>query len=128
LSAASVTADGEVEVSVEVANGGGRAGEDVVQLYTRQRRSRVKQPLRRLRGFARVALAPGERRTVRLRLRAADLGWWDETRGAYVVEDAAHTVLVGRSATDIRLVGTLTVRGAAEGAAQRQTSGAGRSR
>ncbi|WP_229401715.1 glycoside hydrolase family 3 C-terminal domain-containing protein [Micromonospora okii] len=128
LSAASVAADGEVEVDVEVANVGDRPGEDVVQLYTRQRRSRVKQPLRRLRGFARVALAPGERRVVRLRLRAADLGWWDESRGAHVVEDARHTVLVGRSATDIRLVGTLTVRSAAESVPGRETSGAGRSR
>ncbi|WP_343448256.1 glycoside hydrolase family 3 C-terminal domain-containing protein [Micromonospora oryzae] len=129
LSAASVAADGEVEVRVEVTNSGDRPGEDVVQLYTRQRRSRVKQPLRQLRGFARVALAPGERRVVRLRLRAADLGWWDETRGGLVVEDAAHTVLVGRSATDIRLVGTLRVRAAsAADAPSREATGAGRSR
>ncbi|WDZ83348.1 beta-glucosidase [Micromonospora cathayae] len=109
LSAASVTADGEVVVSVTVTNGGDRPGEDVVQLYTRQRRSRVKQPLRQLRAFARVALAPGERREVALRLRAADLAYWDETEGRYVVEEARHSVLVGRSATDIRLVGLLTV-------------------
>ncbi|WP_198141461.1 glycoside hydrolase family 3 C-terminal domain-containing protein, partial [Micromonospora sp. ATCC 39149] len=129
LSAASVTPDGEVEVRVEVTNSGARAGEEVVQLYTRQRRSRVKQPLRQLRGFARVTLAPGERKVVRLRLRAADLGWWDESRGARVVEDAAHSVLVGRSATDIRLVGTLTVRAAsAADAPARETTGAGRSR
>ncbi|MDI5943679.1 hypothetical protein QLR68_37250, partial [Micromonospora sp. DH15] len=59
----------------------------------------------------------------------ADLGWWDEIRGARVVEDAAHTVLVGRSATDIRLVGTLRVRAAsAADAPSREATGAGRSR
>ncbi|WBB80666.1 glycoside hydrolase family 3 C-terminal domain-containing protein [Micromonospora sp. WMMD882] len=117
LSAASVTADEEVVVSVTVTNGGDRPGEEVVQLYTRQRRSRVKQPLRQLRTFARVALAPGERRVVELRLRVADLAYWDSTHDRYVVEQARHSVLVGRSATDIRLVGLLSV---ADGPAERQ--------
>ncbi len=111
LSAAAVTAGEEVEVRVDVTNSGTRAGVEVVQLYTRQRRSRVKQPLRQLRDFARVALAPGECRTVTLRLRTAELAWWDADRGARVVEDATHTVLVGRSATDVRLVGAVAVRG-----------------
>ncbi|WP_433527895.1 glycoside hydrolase family 3 C-terminal domain-containing protein [Micromonospora sp. CA-263727] len=111
LSAAAVTVGEEVQVSVEVTNTGDRAGEEVVQLYTRQRRSRVKQPLRQLRDFARITLAPGERRTVTLRLRTAELSWWDADRAAHVVEDAIHTVLVGRSATDVRLVGAVAVRG-----------------
>ncbi|MER7457792.1 glycoside hydrolase family 3 C-terminal domain-containing protein [Micromonospora sp. NPDC126480] len=101
----------EVEVSVEVTNTGARSGVEVVQLYTRQRRSRVKQPLRRLRDFARVTLAAGQRRTVTLRLRVDDLAWWDETRNRPVVEDATHTLLVGRSARDIRLLGALRVQG-----------------
>lgn len=136
FSATSVTADGEVEVSVEVTNSGTRVGEEIVQLYTRQRRSRVKQPLRQLRDHARITLAPGERRVVRLRLRATELGWWDDSLGGHVVEDAPHSVLVGRSVGDIRLVGTISVRGtaggpvrAADGAgAAREASGAGRVR
>ncbi|MGC4808245.1 beta-glucosidase [Micromonospora sp. DT233] len=133
LSATSVAADEEVEVSVEVTNTGHRAGEEVVQLYTRQRRSRVKQPLRQLRDHARIALAPGERAVVRLRLRAADLCWWDEALGRYVVEDAPHSVLVGRSARDVRLVGALDVRGAAGCATPpespvREAAGVGRPR
>ncbi|MEH0971694.1 glycoside hydrolase family 3 C-terminal domain-containing protein [Micromonospora sp. CPCC 205546] len=111
LSAAEATAGEEVEVRVEVTNAGERPGEEVVQLYTRQRRSRVKQPLRQLRDFARISLAPGQRQVVRLRLRTAELSWWDDTRGRRVVEDATHTVLVGRSARDVRLVGALAVRG-----------------
>ncbi|MER7417042.1 glycoside hydrolase family 3 C-terminal domain-containing protein [Micromonospora peucetia] len=111
LGAAEATAGEEVEVAVEVTNVGDRPGEEVVQLYTRQRRSRVKQPLRQLRDFARISLGPGQRQVVRLRLSTAELGWWDETRGCRVVEDATHTVLVGRSARDVRLVGALVVRG-----------------
>ncbi|MEV2237517.1 glycoside hydrolase family 3 C-terminal domain-containing protein [Micromonospora sp. NPDC049891] len=111
LSATSMSVDEEVEVNVDVTNTSDRPGVEVVQLYTRQRRSRVKQPLRQLRDFARIVLAPGERRTVTLRLRGAELSWWDADRGTAVVEDATHTVLVGRSATDVRLVGAVAVRG-----------------
>ncbi|MEV4755600.1 glycoside hydrolase family 3 C-terminal domain-containing protein [Micromonospora sp. NPDC049559] len=112
LSAETVAPDGGVEVSVEVRNVGARAGEEVVQLYTRQRRSPVKQPLRQLRAFARVALGPGEARTVRLRLRAADLAHWDATAGRYVVAATRYTLLVGRSCVDITATATLTVTGA----------------
>jgi beta-glucosidase len=111
LSAADVPADGRVTVAVDVTNAGDRTGEEVVQLYTRQRRSRVKQPLRQLRGFARVRLAPGERKTVRFELAAADLAFWDVTRGRAVVETAKHTVAVGRSCGDLRLTATLAVHG-----------------
>ncbi|MGB2570121.1 glycoside hydrolase family 3 C-terminal domain-containing protein [Micromonospora citrea] len=126
LSATAVTAGEEVEVRCEVTNAGERAGEEVVQLYTRQRRSRVKQPLRQLRDFARISLAPGERRTVTLRLRTDELRWWDETRGGYVVEDATHTLMVGRSARDVRLLGTLTVRGGEPADGHRAPAVAGR--
>ncbi|MGC5030867.1 beta-glucosidase [Micromonospora sp. DT229] len=111
LSATSVPVGTDIEVRVDITNSGERAGEEVVQLYTRQRRSRVKQPLRQLRDFTRVTLAPGECRTVTLRLRSAELGWWDVEQGRQVVEDATHTVLVGRSATDVRLTGIVAVRG-----------------
>ncbi len=102
---------GEVTVSVEVVNTGDRPGEEVVQVYTHQLRSRVKQPLRALRGFARVALDPGERTVVSLPLRAADLAHWDVVSGRMVVEEARHRVMVGRSATDVVLSAMLTVRG-----------------
>lgn len=111
LDADTVDADGVVTVSVEVANVGERPGEEVVQLYTHQQRSRVKQPLRRLRGFRRIRLAPGERAVVSIPLSAADLAFWDVTTGRPVVEAARHKVMVGRSATDIRGCATLTVRG-----------------
>jgi beta-glucosidase len=111
LSATTVDADGEITVTVDVVNTGTRPGDEVVQLYTHQQRSRVKQPLRQLRGFARVRLQPGERSTVSLPLRAADLAFWDVSRRRYAVETARHKVLVGRSATAILQTATLHVRG-----------------
>ncbi|WP_432051023.1 beta-glucosidase [Verrucosispora sp. NA02020] len=125
LSVDTATVGETVEVSVDVTNSGSRPGVEVVQLYTRQRRSRVKQPLRQLRDFDRITLAPGEHRTVTLRLHTAELGWWDADRGALVVEDATHSVLVGRSATDVRLVGALAVRGDAAPRSTRLHSASG---
>src|SRR5690606_13807670 len=111
LSADEVDPQGEVTVSVEVVNTGDLPGEEVVQVYTHQLRSRVKQPLRALRGFARVRLDPGERTSVSLPLPAAHLAHWDVTTGRMVVEEARHRVMVGRSATDVVLSALLTVRG-----------------
>ncbi|SCL36256.1 exo-1,4-beta-glucosidase [Micromonospora nigra] len=111
VSAGTASVGEEVEVSVEVTNTGARPGVEVVQLYTRQRRSRAKQPLRQLRDFARITLDPGQRRTVTLRLRTDELSWWDAERDGLVVEDATHTLMVGRSARDVRLLGALRVHG-----------------
>nr|WP_228011071.1 glycoside hydrolase family 3 protein [Nonomuraea phyllanthi] len=107
-----VRVDGDVvRAEVTVTNTGGRPGVEVVQFYTHQRRSRVKQPLRRLRGFEKVRLAPGESRTVSLALPVADLAFWDVTRDRFVVESAPHRLMVGRSATDLRLSTRFEVEG-----------------
>jgi len=111
LSAAEAAPGEVVEVSVDVVNAGDRPGTEVVQFYTRQRRSRDKQPLRQLRGFRRVRLAPGERATVTLPLRVNDLRFFDVVQDRPVVEAARHTVLAGRSCTDITATTILTVRG-----------------
>ena len=110
-SARSVAADGTVDVTVRVTNTGPRAGAEVVQLYTRQRESRNKQPLRQLRAFERVELIPGEARDVRLRLPVADLAHWDVTREREVVEASRYDLLVGASSADIRERASIRVRG-----------------
>jgi beta-glucosidase len=111
LSATAAATGTEVTVSVDVVNAGERPGTEVVQLYTRQRRSRDKQPLRQLRGFRRVSLAPGERATVTLPLRVDELAFFDVVQNRRVVETARHTVSVGRSCTDITASTMLSVLG-----------------
>jgi beta-glucosidase len=106
LSASSVAVDGAVTVSVDVENTGLRPGAEVVQVYTRQCRSRVKPPLRRLRAFERIELAPGERRAVEFTVRAADLAIWDVTRGRFHVERSPHLVLVGGLCATLSVEGT----------------------
>ena len=111
LSSPSIPADGSLDVVFTVTNSGDRAGSEVAQLYTHQQRSRVKQPLRQLRGFQRLTLLPGESTEVELTIAAADLGFWDATRDRRCVETARHSIMVGRSCTDVRLVGTVDVLG-----------------
>ncbi|RKS06137.1 beta-glucosidase [Nocardiopsis sp. Huas11] len=104
---------GRVTVEVEVANAGPRTAEEVVQVYTRQLESRVRVPLRALRGFARLSVEPGESRTAVVGFDVEELALWDTTRDRFVVEDAPREVLVGRSATDVRASAPLEVPGEA---------------
>lgn len=69
--------DGSITISAEVRNVGDRPGEEVVQLYVRDLVASVTRPVRELKGFRRVALEPGERRTVAFTLTAGDLTFHD---------------------------------------------------
>jgi len=103
--------DDTLRVSVDVTNTGSRAGDEVVQLYTHQRRSRVEQPLRELQAFDRVHLAPGQTRTVRLEVPVSQLATWDVTRERWVVESSTHDVLVGAASDDVRARSSVRVAG-----------------
>ncbi|WP_435108762.1 glycoside hydrolase family 3 C-terminal domain-containing protein [Nocardiopsis synnemataformans] len=102
---------GRVTVTVMVANTGTRPADEVVQVYTRQLASRVRTPLRALRGFARVRVEPGRSAVATVSFDVERLALWDTTRDRFVVEDAPRQVLVGRSATDIRATAALDVPG-----------------
>ncbi|GHF53766.1 beta-glucosidase [Amycolatopsis bartoniae] len=102
---------GPSSVTVNVTNTGTRAGDDVVQLYVRHRESRIRQPLKQLRGFERVSLRPGETKRVTFSLRPEDLAFWDVTRERFVVEAGGYDVLIGHNARDIALSAPLFVPG-----------------
>jgi beta-glucosidase len=105
------TAGGAVTVTVEVTNTGSRAGDEVVQLYSHQRTSRDTMPVKQLRAFQRVSLAPGATKAVTLRFPLADLAHWDVTRGRWVLESSVHDLLAGPSSADVRQRGSLRVHG-----------------
>ncbi|ELZ05978.1 glycoside hydrolase family 3 protein [Natrialba asiatica] len=102
---------GTATVSVRVTNTGSVDADEVVQVYTRQHRSRTLQPERVLRGFERVHLAPGERTTVAVEIDFEAFSFWDVTRRKRVVERATHAVFVGSSSDDIRAEGSIRVDG-----------------
>lgn len=98
-----------VEVTVTVRNTGERAGDEVVQLYLHDPVASIVQPVRRLRGFRRVSLAPGRSTTVRFRLAAEDLGFWThDTGGHFELEAGDIDIYVGDSSLATRRT-TLTI-------------------
>jgi beta-glucosidase len=110
-SARALPKDDAITVSVDVKNTGKRAGEEVIQLYVRHLNSSVERPVQELRGFKRIALKPGEQKSVEFLLPAKALAYWDVARRAYVVEDRKKFQLrVGASSADIRLERTVEVR------------------
>jgi beta-glucosidase len=96
LSKGSVGPDGSLEASVDVTNTGTRKGDEVVQLYIHDPVASISQPVRRLRGFERVTLEPGEKRTVTFTLDRSDFGFYDN-RGEFVVEPGTIDVFAGNS-------------------------------
>jgi beta-glucosidase len=91
-----------VTVRADVTNTGGRAGDEVVQLYVRDEEASVARPVLELRGFQRVHLAPGECRTVAFRLSTEQLAYIDADYRR-VVEPGVIRILVGRSSDELPL-------------------------
>jgi beta-glucosidase len=98
---------GRAVVSVDVANSGDRAGDEVVQLYVRDVVSSVTRPTKELRGFERVTLAPGEQKTVTFTLGPAELSLIDR-RMQRIVEPGRFEVMAGTSSRT-QLTATLDV-------------------
>lgn len=96
-------AEGTVKVSVEVKNTGKREGDEVVQLYVRDLECSVVRASKELRGFQRIALKPGEKKTVTLEVPGRKLAFWDETKHAFVVEPGKFEILIGSASDDIRV-------------------------
>ncbi|WP_221640719.1 beta-glucosidase BglX [Actinoallomurus bryophytorum] len=98
LSSAKMPVDGRISASVEVRNTGGRGGDEVVQLYIHDPVASISQPVRRLRGFQRVTLAPGQTKHLTFTLTRQDVGFYDNG-GHFVVEPGTIDVYAGDSST-----------------------------
>jgi beta-glucosidase len=109
LSGKSMNARGSVQVSVDVTNTGSREGDEVAQVYIHDPVASLSQPVRRLRGFQRVTLGAGEKKTVTFRLDASDVGFYDNS-GRFVVEPGEIQVYAGNSSS-AELTDTFTVTG-----------------
>ena len=86
---------GTIEVSADVTNTGSRPGDTVVQVYIHQRAGSASRPVRQLKGFDRLALEPGEKRTVHFTLGKDELQFWSPAGKAWVVEPEEFDVWVG---------------------------------
>ena len=86
-----------LDVSVDVANTGSRAGDAVVQLYIHQRAGSASRPVRQLKGFQRVTLQPGSRQTLHFKLGPEELQFWSPALKKWVVEPEQFDVWAGEN-------------------------------
>lgn len=99
-----------VTVSVDVKNTGERAGKEVVQLYVGDEESTCQRPVRELKGFEKISLAPGEKKTVTFRLRKRAFAYWNENINDWHVETGKFLIEICRSSRDIALQAEITVK------------------
>jgi beta-glucosidase len=88
--------------TVDIKDTSARAGDEVVQLYTREIHPSVVRARHELRGFCRISLQPGETKTVTFTVPVEKLAFYSETRHAFVVEPGRYEIQVGESSADIR--------------------------
>jgi len=88
-----------VGVSVEVQNTGGVAGDEVVQVYVHQQSGSASRPVRQLKGFEKVTLAPGEKKTLHFVLGKDELTYWSPSEKKWVLEPAVYDVWAGEDST-----------------------------
>jgi beta-glucosidase len=108
---ATLDADDTLRVSVDVTNTGAVAGDEIVQLYVSYVGSSVDRPVRDLKAFARVPLAPSETKTVELSVAVADLAFYNVSASAWEVEPISYVAHVGRSSRDLPLSAGFAVSG-----------------
>lgn len=105
---ATAAADGSVRVRVTVKNIGGTPGKEVVQLYVGHE-GRVSSPVRQLKGFEKLALAPGEEKTAEFLLDKRAFAYYDAADGDWIVEGGEYSIEAGASSRDIRLTQVVTL-------------------
>ena len=91
------------DVKFDLANTSAVDAEEVAQVYVSRPSSKIERPVKELKGFQRIALKAGERRTVTIPVRRADLCHWDESSQSWMLESGAMTVLVGGSSDSLPL-------------------------
>ena len=103
----------EQGVSLTVTNTGSVAGTEIVQLYVAKKNGQIFRPIKELKGFARVTLAPGEKQRITIALDDKAFRFWNVKANRWEIEGGAYELLVGASVEDIRLCEKITVQGTA---------------
>jgi len=95
---------------VDVTNTGTIAGQEVVQIYVHDHEAGLVRPPKELKGFAKVALQPGETKTVSIPLDFRAFAFYHPGHKQWITEDGAFDILIGASAADIRCTQTVTLQ------------------
>lgn len=97
-----MTADDTITFTVTVKNTGNREGQEVVQLYISDKKSSLPRPVKELKGFRKVKLAPGEEREVSFTVDKEALSFFDDAKHAWVAESGKFEAVIAASAADIK--------------------------
>ena len=97
-----MTAEDVLTITVPVTNTGHREGAEIVQLYISDLKSSLPRPVKELKGFQKVKLAPGETKNVTFTIGKDALSYYDDAQQAWVVEPGKFEAIVAASATDIK--------------------------
>ena len=95
-------ADGKLKISLDVANTGSLDGAEIVQLYIADPESSIDRPVKELKGFEKVWLKAGEKKTVTFDIDAESLSYFDADKHEWVAEPGEFQVLLGSSSEDIK--------------------------
>ncbi|MFX1239548.1 MAG: beta-glucosidase, partial [Promethearchaeota archaeon] len=104
-----ITKGEQFTVSLEITNSGNRLGSEVVQLYVQDVESSVDRPIRELKGFQKIRLEPGEKKSISFQISPNDLSFYDEISHSWKVEAGEFKIHIGSSSRDIRLTGSIIV-------------------
>ena len=101
--------DESLVVSVDITNTGKVFGKEVVQLYVQDLTQSTIRPIKELRNFEKVALAPGETKTVSFTLSKRDFAYYHTTLSDWYVASGEYQILIGRSSREIELKACVTI-------------------
>jgi len=104
-----IPGNGQLTIRVTVENTGKRTGDEVAQLYIHDLQTKIRRPKRELRGFERVTLQPGEKKTVTFSVAAEKPAVYDESKKPFSVQPGAFEALAGSSSEEIRANGRFRV-------------------
>ncbi len=102
ISAREMTADGTLTVSVDIKNIGSREGQEIVQLYIADKKSSLPRPIKELKAFEKVRLAPGETVTVNFTIDASALSFFNDAKHEWVAEPGKFEALIAAAADNIK--------------------------
>jgi len=96
-------------VTLDISNTGDVPGKEIVQLYVHDHEAELVRPDKELKGFAKVAIQPGETKSISIELDFRAFAFYHPEHGEWITEDGDFDILIGASATDIREVVTVTL-------------------
>lgn len=102
ISSGTMSPDGTLTVEVTVTNTGSREGKETVQMYVGDRKSSLPRPLKELKGFSKVSLAPGESTVVTFTVDRDDLSFFDPEKHEWVAEPGKFDIYIAASADDVK--------------------------